>query len=233
MRFANTSSSPCAGPHPRSPTHGKAGPGAKLKRKLLGSGPIPRGWQDIVRELDRGLTMLAITNPARISETMVIGQFGADGRDALQLHAADRVVHGVVRKADARARATCRICGKRVHRPQGMSSSGGYCPQHLAAAWLLWLASQNAEPTKSEGRGLFVKAASDGSLRVPRELVELWLARDTTAAAMAARRALSDDEVPITLDSFDAAAFLAWLKPLAPALKRLVPEPSRREQPRR
>lgn len=227
MRFANDPPSSCNGPHRRQPRYGKRGPGSKLKRKLFGSRPIPRGWQDIVRDLDRGLAMLAIGNPARVSETMIIGQLGGDGRDALQVHAADRAVHGVLRKADARARATCRTCGKRVHRPQGMSSSGGYCPQHVAPAWLLWLASQNAEPTKSEGRGLFAKAASDGSLRVPRELVEVWLARDTTAAATAARRALSDDYAPVTLDSFDAAAFLAWLKPLVPALKRIAAESSR------
>lgn len=227
MRFANRSSSPWAGPHPRSPTHGKAGPGAKLKRKLLGSGPIPRGWQDIVRELDRGLTMLAITNPARISETMVIGQLGADGRDGLQVHGADHVVAGVLRKADARAQASCRICGRRTHRPPGMPSGGGYCPQHVAAAWLLWLASQNAEPTKSSGRGLFGSAASDGGLRVPRDLVDMWLARDTAATAMAVRHALAGEATTVALDSFDAAAFLAWIKPLVPSLKRIQSEQER------
>lgn len=227
MRFGNAPPPPGTRHPPRSPRPGKAAPDAKLKRELFGSRRIPRGWLRIVGDLDRALGMLALGNPTRVSRIVVTGRLGSGGRDGLQVHGADHPVAGVLRKADARARASCRICGRRTHCPPGMPSGGGYCPQHVAAVWLLWLASKNAEPTKSSGRGLFGSAASDGGLRVPRDLVDMWLARDTAATAMAVRHALAGEATTVALDSFDAAAFLAWIKPLVPSLKRIQSEQER------
>lgn len=203
-----------------------ADPVAHYTRRLFGPGPVPPGWRRLARELEVALRMVAKASPTRVDVTRVTGRLGGTGREQLMLLAGDPVIVGVLRKANAQVFASCRVCGGRTHRPQCGSDLHGYCPRHAAVRWLLQLSEHDWEPTKARKGGSPAGSPEDGELRLPRALVDIWRAHDRSPAA-AAQPVYSDEESAVTLDSFDSAAFVKWIKPLSAALKAIVVEQQR------
>lgn len=205
----------------------------KLRAAVIGAGPIPRGWARIVRELDAKLTMLAATALTHFNDVLVTGRLGGHGRQQFAVQYGDRVLQGVLRKANAQALASCRLCGRGTFQPPGATTRSAYCAPHAAADWLLGLVTPDTNPANAHRRSLFAEAVPERDLRIPRALVELWLQHDRSPTATVARDAVPDGSRVVTLDSFDAAAFAAWITPLVPRLKQMQREREERErQPR-
>ena len=100
----------------RSPcSEGASTPEAELCRVLRdaagGLDAVPPGWERLLRETERMLTSAAATVASR-SALKVTGLYILASKPHVRLSSDDTVVHGIYRRALARARHTCQVCGR-------------------------------------------------------------------------------------------------------------------------
>ena len=100
----------------RSPCSGSASaPEPELRRVLRdaagGLDAVPPGWERLLRETERMLASAAATVVSRSALT-VTGLYILASQPHVRLSSEDAVVHGIYRRALARARHTCQVCGR-------------------------------------------------------------------------------------------------------------------------
>lgn len=188
-----------------------------LRRRAHDRRQIPAGWVTVANELLTELVMVAKDRPQRRFGRLITSR-AQDDRFILAAVVDDAVVKGILRRAHARARARCRVCGDPVHAIVGFKGPSGYCNEHGAVHSLLALAKRDPMamkvknwPTADEIR--------NGGRGIPGALIEVWLKQDGSPAAAAARQARSRPDASWTPDGFDAVAFHDWLRRLVPALE--------------
>ena len=99
-----------------------------LRREAGGMVTVPPGWLQVLRHALRDLTSACREVPHRHSRaTHVAAVMAAVGKSSRFV--ADPVVEGIYRKALARARNTCQLCGRHGRAGDGDKDAGIYCPR--------------------------------------------------------------------------------------------------------
>ena len=97
-----------------------------LRREAGGMVTVPPGWSQVLRHALRDLTSVGRDVPHRHSRaTHVAAAMAAVGKSSRFV--ADPVVEGIYRKALARARNTCQLCGRHGRAGDGDKDAGVYC----------------------------------------------------------------------------------------------------------
>jgi hypothetical protein len=191
-----------------------------LDKVLAARELVPPGWRPTALALRRRLLPIA-----RECANRLACDFYPDDEDTedllVPLKPRDRVVAGMVRKANRQAAARCRVCGAlAVTPPEGLPP--GLCSKHLAPSLIHWFAHELGEEQPVISRAKKTPIATTPAVRLPALLVRRWLdhagpvgtdgVRERLAAARSGRG--------VTLDAFDQARVAAWLRSLEPRLQQ-------------
>ena len=147
---------------------------SEVEKRLASNTAIPTGWRPIAVDLKLQLAMVRQHDPSRVMGVL-LGRHRDDGPVLLAAAADDRVVEGMIRRANARASTACRVCGAPACAPPAPAKDTGCCSKHAAVLWLTALATLDSpapgKPSKRWGEA----AISTAHLRLPRTVVEVWL----------------------------------------------------------
>ena len=180
---------------------------------LAEPGRIPVGWRPIALGLRSKLATVARDRRQRL---LVNELPDADPFDMLApLVAADPVVTGMIRKANAQARIACRACGApRVRSPGGIYES--YCAKHSGVPYLRWLietVALKAKAIRSTAPRSSGKSSSQRALPLPGAVVRAWLA-SVQATQLEVDALAPAHAALVELDDYDLPRFAAWLEGL-------------------